>query len=181
MKKAVRIMALILAFACLFSGTAFAEQPEETAEESVVLHVQLEYDVQVDNDNYASLFPEIDIALVESLLKFTNGDVYMDIWLADTAENAGEKAVAALENNPYVVRASTKEFFGAFVGAVIYYPKDGDIDRDERLTNADLIGVTRYIIGINDVGAACINRGDIDNNGTITNTDLIAVARMIVA
>lgn len=104
----------------------------------------------------------------------------MEIRLTDTADDAGEKAVEALAENQYVKRASTKEFFGAYVGAYEYYPKDGDINLDGKLTNSDVISLARYIVGMEDIAYRQISRADIDKNGAVNNVDLVAVAQMMI-
>ena len=58
----------------------------------------------------------------------------------------------------------------------------GDVDGNVQITNADLVMVARYIVGIYD--SETVNNikqyGDLNDDGAVNNTDLVTIARIIV-
>ncbi|MBE6949053.1 MAG: hypothetical protein E7456_04325 [Ruminococcaceae bacterium] len=57
----------------------------------------------------------------------------------------------------------------------------GDVDGSGQITNADLVMVARYIVGVeSDNDAAIEAKGDVDGDGEIANADLVRIARIIV-
>lgn len=60
----------------------------------------------------------------------------------------------------------------------------GDVDGDDRITNADLVMTARYIVNLLEDDAARTGLvegfGDIDGDGSTTNADVVKIARKIV-
>jgi hypothetical protein len=70
----------------------------------------------------------------------------------------------------------------AIDGAVIIdntYAK-GDINQDGEVTNADLIMIARYLVGLVEFNDKQMEAADYDDNGTINNIDLVLIARALV-
>ena len=71
----------------------------------------------------------------------------------------------------------------AIDGAVIVdnnYPI-GDVTQDGQVTNADLIMIARYLVGLVDFNAKQKVAADFNVDGLINNTDLVLIARYIVS
>ena len=66
----------------------------------------------------------------------------------------------------------------------LYIYLRGDVDADGEYTNADLVMMARYLVGLcqrdSDEYAAVTDYGDIDRDNKVTNTDLVSLARKIV-
>jgi len=57
----------------------------------------------------------------------------------------------------------------------------GDVDMNGVITNADLVMVARYIVGVESDNDSVIEaKGDVDGDGEVANADLVRIARIIV-
>ena len=83
---------------------------------------------------------------------------------------------------------SVRTSFGGDAAWTPYIPEamitKGDVNGDLAVTNADLIMMARYIVGLIDAESEeaeiIASVGDMDDDGSVTNADLIALARVIV-
>lgn len=56
----------------------------------------------------------------------------------------------------------------------------GDVNLDGRVSNADVITLARYLVGLTEFNEDQLELADIDGNGAISNIDLVKLARSIV-
>jgi len=86
------------------------------------------------------------------------------------------------ENNETWTDVVDQEYSGDLTW-IPYTPGElkGDVDMNGVITNADLVMVARYIVGVeSDNDAEIEAKGDVDGNGEVNNSDLVRIARIIV-
>ena len=80
----------------------------------------------------------------------------------------------------------TEEVIQSYGGEITWvaYVFSGDVNLDADVTNADLVMIARYIVGLYDAESEeaeiIADLGDVDGDGKVTNSDLVTVARIIV-
>lgn len=114
-------------------------------------------------EDYKSLFAE----------ELSKGNM-LKIVLKDKTETA----VLAAINQP----KSEKEYIKfackcANKGGRIVSIYKGDANRDDVISNADVIAVARYVVGVTEMTDTYALIADMNDDGSIINTDIIAVAK----
>ena len=194
MKKAHRIIALLLIFSCLFSITAFAVEYEVDFND--VLSEE-NYDRVYNEENYERNFvagsiiiifkkgvPEdanftellSDISIKEYKIIGTIGSrVFMTLMLTEETREATISAINSLKVNDYVHSAEPN-----YIYEILDPVLKGDANCDGIVANDDLILVARHVVGLVEFGYNQRVNADINIDNEITNADLVAIAKMIV-
>ncbi|MBE6949267.1 MAG: hypothetical protein E7456_05415 [Ruminococcaceae bacterium] len=174
-----KIIAMILVIVMVLSlcGTALA------ADEGFVpgqLIVMLRYNVTVEDGDYMSLFPELELEYVEEFEVFNDfahiTRIELVLVLKEKTVEATNAAFEKLKSNPNI-GGIEYNYNRYYVGDIV----KGDTNRDGMISNGDLVRLARYIVGLAELKDTEALGADFNSDGIITNSDLVDLAKKLVS
>jgi len=161
--------------------------------------------VDENNEYYCSDENGILFSKDMTLLEYVPGKAADTIVIPGSVKDIAYNAFNAIKYDVNIVfEGDAIEYYGGLYGNTIYYPANnptwteeimdgygdntwiaynlrGDVDGSGQITNADLVMVARYIVGVeSDNDDAIEVNGDVDGDGEVNNSDLVRIARIIV-